>query len=194
MPLGYGNLVDGDVAQVLELGLGVAATQVSLLDVLDQVPTDVQMVGHVEDGHVPGQLQGVALERLGVAAPHVGEGHLDLAHHPTVLTGHARDGKDHDSGPAADRKGAEAPLRPALGSDIARAARVTSVRPGFLPDGEDHLPTLILGSDIFVAPDAEGVIQKAGGHVDLLVGVLLNTTPIGISMSAFLQPRDASSG
>src|SRR5262249_57948935 len=62
VPPGRGDLVDGDVPQVLELGLGESPRQVALLDVLDRVPADVEVAGHIEDGHAPRQLQGVALE------------------------------------------------------------------------------------------------------------------------------------
>jgi hypothetical protein len=42
MPLGDGDLIDRDVSQVLEFGLGIAPRQVALLDVFDQVPAHVQ--------------------------------------------------------------------------------------------------------------------------------------------------------
>ena len=58
----------------------------------------------------PRQLQGVALEGLGVAPPRVGEGDLDLAHHATGLAFDARDGQDDERGPAADGQRSEATL------------------------------------------------------------------------------------
>ena len=96
--------------QVLELGLGEAPRQVALLDVLDQVPADAQVQGHVADGHAAPQLQGVSLEGGGVAAPRVGEGDLDLADHAAGLAFDAGDGQDHERGAAADGQGAEAAL------------------------------------------------------------------------------------
>src|SRR6516165_1778523 len=56
--LSDGNLVDGDLMEVLQLGLGVAAAEVALLDVLDDIPADTEVSGHIEDGHTPGQFQG----------------------------------------------------------------------------------------------------------------------------------------
>ncbi len=41
------DLVDGDLLQVLEVGLGEVPVQVTLLDVLDHVPTDPQVPGHI---------------------------------------------------------------------------------------------------------------------------------------------------
>jgi hypothetical protein len=104
VPLAHGDLVDGDLAEILELGLGVAAREVALLNVLDNVPADSRVVGHIEDGHAPRQFQGVALESLGVGPPWVGEIDLHLANLPTGLTGDARDREDHDGGAAADRQ------------------------------------------------------------------------------------------
>ena len=141
--LGDGDLVDGDLPQVLELGLGVAAAEVALLDVLDDVPADAQVAGHVEDGHAPRQFQGVALEGLGVGPPRVGEGDLDLADHATGLAGDAWDREDDGGGAAADGQRSEPPLDLTSGPDVARAAGFAPEGLGFLADGEDHLAALI---------------------------------------------------
>jgi hypothetical protein len=54
MPLADGNLVDGDFLELVQLGLAEATLQGVGLDVLDGVPTDLQMLGHVLDGHAAG--------------------------------------------------------------------------------------------------------------------------------------------
>src|SRR5262249_8722639 len=122
VPLGDGDLVDGDGVQVLELGLGKAPLQVALLDVLDQVPADVEWVGPIEAGHAPRQLQDVALEGLGGALPGFGEGDLDLTDQPTGGAFDPRDGQLHGGGPAADGQATEAAALGAAGDDIAAAA------------------------------------------------------------------------
>ena len=53
LALGDGDLIDSDLSQVLQLGPGEALVQKAFLDVLDQVPTDIQMPGYVQDGHMP---------------------------------------------------------------------------------------------------------------------------------------------
>jgi hypothetical protein len=53
VPLADGDLIDGDLAQVFELGFGVATPQVTLLHVFDDVPTDPKVARHIEDGHAP---------------------------------------------------------------------------------------------------------------------------------------------
>ena len=118
VPLGDRDLVNGDVPQVLELGLGIAAREVALLDVLDHVPADAEMLGDVADCHAARQLQGIALEGVGVAAPRVGEGDLDLAHDATILAFDARDGQDDEGGASADGHGPEAPLDVATRLDL----------------------------------------------------------------------------
>jgi len=52
--LGRGNLVDGDLPQVFQLGLAKPPLEVPFLDLLDHVPTDTQVAGHVLDRHVLG--------------------------------------------------------------------------------------------------------------------------------------------
>ena len=78
VPLADGDFIDGDLLELVQLGLAEAALQGAGLDVLDGVPTDLEVLGHVLDGHVPGQLQGVALEGAGVAFLGIGEAELDL--------------------------------------------------------------------------------------------------------------------
>src|SRR5262249_60393668 len=86
VPPGDGDLVDGDVPQVLELGPGVPPGQVALLDVLDQVPAHVQVPGHVPDGHPPGELQHVPPQGPGVGPARVGEGDVHLPYHHAGAT------------------------------------------------------------------------------------------------------------
>ena len=161
-----GDLVDGDLTQALELGLGIATTEVALLDVLDDVPTDAQVAGHIKDGRAPRQLQDVPLEGLGIAPPRVGEGDLDLTDDPAGPAGDAGDREDHDGGAATDGQRSEPPLDAASRSDVARAAGLAPQCLGLLPDGERHFAALIVSADILVAPDSEGVIQQAGGHAE----------------------------
>lgn len=64
-----GDFIDGDLLEPVQLGAGKASAQAPFLDVLDDVPTHPEMPGHIFDGHVPGQFQGIACEVPGVAAP-----------------------------------------------------------------------------------------------------------------------------
>src|SRR5262249_53826077 len=176
------------------LGLGIAPRQVALLDVLDRVPADAEVMGDVLDGHVAEQLQGVALEGLGVAAPRVGEGDLDLADGATGAALDAGDGEDDGGGSAADGQRAEAALGVAAGGDVAGAAGRAAAVAGVLDDGEDHLAIGIFGADVVVAADAEGMVQEAGGHADLPVRSLLTQLPLESACPRPSSPARATSG
>src|SRR5437899_1253016 len=68
-----GDFVDGNLSQLLQLGSAEAAAQILLVNLLDEVPTDSQVVGDVLDGHAATQFQGIAGKSLGVAAAWVGK-------------------------------------------------------------------------------------------------------------------------
>ena len=176
------------------MGLAIAPRQVALLDVLDHVPADVEVMGDVADGHAARQLQDVSLEGPGVAPPRVGEGDLDLAHQATGPAFDARDRQDDGGGPAADGQGPEAALGVAAGDDLAGAAGRAAAVVGVLVDGEDHLAALIVGADVLVAADAEGVIQQAGGHADLPVWSPLTQLQVESACPRFSSPARASAG
>jgi hypothetical protein len=194
MPLGHGDLVDGDGAEVLELGLGVPPRQVALLDVLDQVPADIQVMGDIADGHAAGQLQGVAFEGPGGAAPRVGEGDLDLADGRAGAAFDPRDGEDDGSGAGADGHVEGAALGVAAGDDVAGAAGRAAAVLGILSDGEDHLAVPVFGADVVIAADAEGMIQQAGGHADLPVWGHLTQLQVESACPRLSSPAHAPAG
>jgi hypothetical protein len=53
VPCPDADLVDGDPLEVLAFRLGKAPVQVLLVDVLDDIPTDAEVLGHILDGHQP---------------------------------------------------------------------------------------------------------------------------------------------
>src|SRR3954454_10206478 len=59
MSLADGDFIDGDLFELVQLGFAEAPLQVAGLDVLDGVPTDLEVVGDVLDGHVTGEFQRV---------------------------------------------------------------------------------------------------------------------------------------
>ena len=59
---------------------------------------------------------------------------------------------------------------------------------GSWPRVKIDLPPVVGRADVPVAPDAERVIQQAGGHADLPLWSPCNATPSGISMSALFNP------
>jgi hypothetical protein len=129
---GDGGLVDGDPSEVHELGVGIAAARVPRLGVLDDVPADAEVAGHVDDGQAPCQSQGVPLERPGVAPSRGGEGDLYRTDHPAGVSDHARDRQGHDRRRLADGQGPEPALDPPLAArpPTHTPGRATSCRPG----------------------------------------------------------------
>jgi hypothetical protein len=59
------------------------------LDVFDRVPTDLEVLGHVFDGQVPGQFQDLAFKGPGVTILGVREGKFDLQYLATGEAMHA---------------------------------------------------------------------------------------------------------
>lgn len=61
--------------------------KVAQLDVFDYVPSHAQMTGHVLDGHVAAQLQGVTLKDLAVGVTGNSKAYLGLKDHPAGSAG-----------------------------------------------------------------------------------------------------------
>src|SRR5512135_141020 len=177
------------------LSLGLAKRrEVALLNLLDHVPADIQVPGHIANGHTPRQFQRVALEGGGIAASRVGEGDLNLAYHATGLTFDARDGQGYERGAAPDGHGSEAALDPTARLDLGRAAGRAAAGLRLLVDGEDRLAVLVVGAGVLVAADAEGVIQQAGGHADLPVWSPLTQLQVESACPPSSTPARASAG
>jgi hypothetical protein len=136
MPLADRHLIDGDLLQFLQLGLGETSLQIAFLDVFDDVPTDVEMQGGVLDGGELRELQRVAFEGVRVGPAGIGKGHLDL---PGAFALKANDARhiDHEKGRLqADGHRPQEPLLVPLGIDRSRAARRATILLRRLPDPE----------------------------------------------------------
>src|ERR1700722_7101923 len=79
LPLADVDFIDGDLLELVELGLAEAALQMLGLHLLNGVSTDQQMGGDILDGHVPREFQGITFEGTGVVFLGVGEVDFDLA-------------------------------------------------------------------------------------------------------------------
>src|SRR5262249_47706884 len=153
------DLVDGDFLEVLEFRPAKATLQVPLLNVLDDIPTDVEVTSRVLDGRGPRQLQGIAFEGMRVGSAWVGEGDLDLA---GALAVGAKDacnleedkGRFHADGPRLQEA-----LLVSLAVNGCRATRGAAVAFAGLLDGEARAAVEKLGPAVFVAADTEHVIQ-----------------------------------
>ena len=160
MALADVDFIDGDLLELVQLGLAEAALEVLGLDLLDGVPTDHQMVGDILDGHVPGQFQGIAFEGTGVVLLGVGEGDFDLADLAAVEAANARHLEFDEGGLVADGQRAKGAFDAALGPDRRRSRSASSagVR-GAVRCGRWSCPASKVLADIAVADEAEAVIQ-----------------------------------
>src|SRR5258708_6759315 len=159
MAFAYVDLVDGDLPQVAQVGSSKTALQVAFLDVLDDVPTDVQVPGHGLDGHMVRQLQGIALEGTGVAPARIGETEVHLADQIASPAADAlyRQHQGHTS--PANGNSPQTTLDHTAANDVAGTTSRTSPMLGRLADGEQSMTRFILGANVLIATDAKGMVQ-----------------------------------
>jgi len=153
------DLVDGDELQALESGLPEPALEVAFLNVLDQAPAHLEVPGDIEHGHVPQELEHVALEGTGIAAALVGQAGSSLLEGPAVAAMNALDRHIEHHRPASDRYAMQPSAQAALADHPIRSATGAAQSLGITAQAEDHLALLILGAFVLVAPDPKAVIQ-----------------------------------
>src|SRR4029077_8420238 len=90
VPLADVDFIDGNLLELVQLGLAEAALEIPGLDVLDRVPANGQVVSDILDGHQPRELQGVAFEGMRVMFLGIGKGDLDLPQLVAVVAKHTR--------------------------------------------------------------------------------------------------------
>lgn len=159
MALADVDFVDGDLLEVVQLGLAELALEVPGLDVLDDVPANDQMFGNILDGHEMRQFQSIALEGASVMLLGVGESELDLANLAARKAQHARHFELDERRLLADRQRPEGAFDAALGPDVLGAAMRAAQSLAWLFDakrGDARLDNL---ADVAVADDAEAVLQ-----------------------------------
>ena len=91
MSLADRDFVNGNLLQVPEFRLPIATLQVSFLQILDDVPANTQVTGHITNRHRLQKRQGVAFETTCIASPLGSEGDFDLAHNATATARHSGD-------------------------------------------------------------------------------------------------------
>jgi hypothetical protein len=159
MSFADGDLVDGQQTQVLELGLRETLLQVPFLYVLDGVPADAEVLGHVLDGHVLGQAKSVAFEGMRVAATRIGEVDGDLANEMARVAFDAWDREEQMSRSVADRQAAKEPRLAAMTGEPVRTAGGAAETIAVLFDREHDFALEVIGAGITVAANAEAVIE-----------------------------------
>ena len=79
MPGTDGDLIDGQLSKLFQLGIGKSLFQIAFLNFFDHIPADVEMMGHILDGHVPTKLQAITFKGPGIAVARIGKVNTNLA-------------------------------------------------------------------------------------------------------------------
>ena len=159
MPLADRDLVDGDLLELGELRLAESPLEGLCLDLLDGVPTDLQMLGDILDGHVPRQLQGIALERPRVPLHGIGEPDFHLPGQTALSAINPRHIEANHDGLTADRHGPKLAFDVAMHPELIALASGTAKPFPRLLDAQDDSPAVELRVNVPVAADAKGVIE-----------------------------------
>lgn len=112
------DLIDGDLAEVVQFGLAKFALEVVGLDFLDGVPADLQMVGDVLDSHESGEFQGISLKGSGVMLLGIGEPDLGLSHRVAAEATKAWHLENNIGRLPTDGEGSENAFDPSLNPDL----------------------------------------------------------------------------
>nr|WP_231716387.1 hypothetical protein [Desulfosarcina alkanivorans] len=56
MACANGDLIDGQLSEMLQFGMGESFFQIPFLYIFDDDTPDVEMIGHILDGHVPAKI------------------------------------------------------------------------------------------------------------------------------------------
>lgn len=112
------NFVDGDFFNFLKTWFRILLAEISFLDFLDEIPTDTEMLGNVQDCHMLGQFQSVSLEGFGVAASMRRESDFGLADRAAAPTCNPLSGKIDEDGFLADGQGPDFAIDLALECNV----------------------------------------------------------------------------
>jgi hypothetical protein len=161
----HADLIDADVPHVLESRFGNMPLQLTFVNVLDDVPTYPQMIGHILHRHPPAEFQDIPLEGVAVGAAGVGQADACL---PNNAAGPALDAGERGDDPSAvptDRQVANPTVLLASANHVAAPAFRTA-HPVRLRLAKQQQSFLIpFNPSDLVAMNAQNLIQSLLGHV-----------------------------
>ena len=147
------------LAETLEFRPGESAIQVSFLNVLDDVPTHIQMFGYVLDRHTLTQFQSVSLELAGITPALIGETKLDLTQ---TVAGHAKHplhGQHYFYRLGTDGHAVEPSVYGPFADNLSGTAQWANKILFSFDNTEFHFSEFIPTADVLVATDTKGMIQ-----------------------------------
>ena len=107
---------------MFQFRMGESFLQIPFLNILDHIPSDVEMTGYVLNGHVPAKFQGVAFECPCIGVARIGEVNPNLANQITGATPHSLDSHNDPYRLATDGKATETPFNPSSSYDLTAIA------------------------------------------------------------------------
>jgi hypothetical protein len=138
--------------------------QLTFLYLLDRVPSNPQMHGHVLDRHVPRQFQHISFKGVRVTQPLIGKIHPGLACLPAARAQQPLNRQLDQDRFASDGKGAEAASHQTRSFHLERSAASAAKSGGILFDSETDGIDIKADCDLLVAANTPTVIQETGGH------------------------------
>jgi len=164
MPFSDADFINCDPFQVANPGALEPVAQIPLEDVFYGIPTDLQVLGHIQNGHVTAKLQNIAFKCPGVGAAYIGKAQLNLTYDSAAQTFDPLYGQfnEHGCGANWDR-----PESAQNGSSSLYVATVTLRAPEIVhvsSNPENNGAFLKKGANILVAVNTKSVIQQACGH------------------------------
>jgi len=158
MAMTAGDLIYYYSFEFLQFRPGKATLEAPLLNILDDVPTDTQMAGHILNGHTPGQFQSITFKGFSVASTGVGKPYVDLSDQSANQAVNSLNGKQNPNRLQPYRYRSETTPNlpptdhsPGTASGSSHFFRV-------LAYVEKHRSIFILGADILISSDTESVI------------------------------------
>jgi fatty-acyl-CoA synthase len=163
MTLADGELIDRDPTDESERSSLQATTQVCLEDVLDQCPTDAEMVCDMLDRSDPAQIDHIPFKRSNVTLLALREEDRLSKPAATPATPLFMPMENNELLPGSDRKCPEPSNKPPLERELSGWRSTPSASPlltGQLDVMHDD-PALVLRSQVTVAPQTQSVVNKA---------------------------------
>ena len=133
------------------------------VNVLDHVPADAEVNGHILDRHPPTMLSSILLEAVRKGSAWFRERNLRLADDLANATAHAVKSGPEEDRLRSPRNGLEEAMHLAMTDQIHRAACRAADGGRILPDGEEDLPVNEVCALVDEAADAQGMVQLGRG-------------------------------
>jgi hypothetical protein len=145
--------------------LSYSRRQIAFWDLLDQVPTDVQMPGDIFNRHVPGKLQCIACKGPGVAAPLIVKANRHLPNGGALPALHPGDAHSNHIRVRPDGSLPPQPMNTAMLKYIVAATYREDHRERIRFHSKDDPTADIAGAHILLAADPPpSMLQQTRGH------------------------------